>query len=256
MEIRILGAHDCEAQDIKPVTLLIDDTLAIDAGALTSSLTLAAQFELDAILLTHQHYDHIRDIPAIAMNALLHETTINVYSIQKVYDALSNYLLNDQIYPDFFNRPEGKPTINFTLMPPYESQQVAGYDLLTIPVNHSVAAVGYQITSPDGKTLFYTGDTGPDLADCWRQISPHLIIIELTAPNRYEQFCRDKGHLTPSLLANELECFRKLKGYLPPVVTVHMNPGQEKEIAAEVAALTDSSDYPIRLAQENMLIKL
>ena len=87
MYIRVLGAHHCESQDSKLVSLLIDDVLAIDAGALTSSLSFAEQQKLTAILLTHQHYDHIKDIPAIAMNALLHETAIDVRSTQAVYDA-------------------------------------------------------------------------------------------------------------------------------------------------------------------------
>ncbi len=256
MYIKILGAHNCESPEAKLTSLLIDDVLALDAGALTSSLSFSAQQNLEAILLTHQHYDHLRDVPAIAMNALLHETTINVYSTQAVYDALASYLLNEELYPDFLNKPAGKPTINFTLMPPHQSQQIAGYDVLTVPVKHSVPSVGYQITSPDGKALFYTGDTGPGLAQCWQQVSPQLIIIEVTAPNRYEQFARDKGHLTPSLLAQELDSFHRLKGYLPQVITVHMNPRQEKEIAAEIAALTGSGDNPIRLAHEGMIIHL
>ncbi|GAH38128.1 unnamed protein product, partial [marine sediment metagenome] len=80
MKIQILGAHNCESQNSKLITLLIDDTLAIDAGGLTSSLSFPAQQKLKAILLTHQHYDHIRDVPAIAMNFYLAGATINIYS--------------------------------------------------------------------------------------------------------------------------------------------------------------------------------
>ncbi|GAG76974.1 unnamed protein product, partial [marine sediment metagenome] len=79
MHIQVLGAHNCESQNSKLISLLIDDVLAIDAGALTSSLSLEAQQKIKAILLTHQHYDHIRDIPTIAMNLFLRQATINVY---------------------------------------------------------------------------------------------------------------------------------------------------------------------------------
>ena len=256
MNIRVLGAHHCESQDSKLVSLLIDDVLAIDAGALTSSLSFAEQQKLRAILLTHQHYDHIKDIPVIAMNALLHETTIDVYSTQSVYAALATYLLNDKLYPDFLKKPPDKPTIKFTLIEPHQLTQVGGYSILAIPVNHSVPTVGYQVTSPDGKILFFTSDTGPGLADCWQCVSPQLIIIEVTAPNRYEEFCRRVGHLTPNLLEQELACFRKLKGYLPPVIAIHMNPGQEKEIEAEIAAIVESSNDSITLAYEGMRIQL
>ncbi|GAH80999.1 unnamed protein product, partial [marine sediment metagenome] len=118
MKIQVLGAHNCESQNTKPTSLLIDDVLMIDAGALTSSLSFEAQLKIKAILLTHQHYDHIRDIPAIGMNARFHETTVNVYSTQAVYDALATHLLNGTIYPHFLEKPEGNPIIKFTVIEP------------------------------------------------------------------------------------------------------------------------------------------
>jgi len=134
--------------------------------------------------------------------------------------------------------------------------QIAGYRILTVPVNHTVPTVGYQITSPDGKIVFYTGDTGPGLADCWQYVSPQLLITEVTAPNRYEEDARKLLHLTPALLKQELIHFQELKGYLPQVVLVHMNPVQEKEIEAEIAVVARSLNNPIRLAREGMLLHL
>ncbi len=256
MNIKVLGAHNCESQNARLVSLLIDGVLAIDAGGLASSLSFKAQQKIEAILLTHQHYDHVRDIPIMGMNALLHETTINVYSIQAVYDALSTHFLNGQTYANFMEKPEDNPIIKFTLIEPNKVKQIAGYSILAIPVNHSVPTVGYQITSPDGKIVFYTGDTGPGLSDCWQCVSPQLLIIDVTAPNRYEEFGRRSLHLTPSLLKPELISFQKLKGYLPPVVTVHMNPSQEKELAAEIALLAEELKASITLAYEGMQIQL
>ena len=256
MEIRVLGAHNCESQTSRFVSLLIDDTLAIDAGGLTSSLSLEAQQNLKAILLTHQHYDHIRDIPALAMNLYLRGNTIDIYSTQSVCDTLSSHLLDGKLYPRFLEQPEPKPTVKFTILEPHRAERVAGYNILAIPVSHSVPAVGYQITSPDGKTIFYTGDTGPGLTDCWKQVSPHLLVIEVTAPNRYDDFARQSGHLTPSLLAKELASFRGLKGYSPQVILVHMNPDLEKEIAGEIEAIAQVLNCAITLACEGMRIHL
>lgn len=256
MKIQILGAHNCESQNSKLISLLIDDVLAIDAGGLTSSLSFEAQQKIKAILLTHQHYDHIRDIPAIAMNCFFQETTINIYSTQAVYDVLTTHLLNDKIYPNFLEKPQDKPAIKFTVIEPKKVGQIEGYSILAVPMNHSVPTVGYQVTSPDGKIVFYAADTGPDLADCWQYISPHLLIIEVTAPNRYEESVRKLLHLTPSLLKQELKCFRKLKGYLPQVVVSHMYPPQEKEIEAEIAVIAKSLNNPITLAREGMLLHL
>ncbi len=256
MNVHLLGAHECESQNSKLISLLIDDVLAIDAGGLTSSLSLPAQQKIKAILLTHQHYDHIRDIPAIAMNLYLAEARINIYATSPVYDALTAHLLNDKLYRNFLEQPPEKPTIKFTIIEPLKPQQISGYSVLAVKVNHSVPTVGYQITSPDGKTVFYTGDTGPGLTNCWEHVSPRLLITEITASNRYEDFAREAGHLTPSLLKQELISFRKLKGYLPQVVTVHMNPRLEKEIEAEIADVSSALDNSITLGYEGMQLDL
>ena len=257
MNIQVLGAHNCESQNSRLVSLLVDDALAIDAGALTSSLSFPAQQKLKAILVTHRHYDHIRDIPAIAFNLFLQGATVNIYSIPTVYEALTTHLLNGSIYSKLLELPQGNPTVKFTIIEPGKAEQIEGYSILAVPVNHSTTpSVGYQITSPDGKIVFYTGDTGPGLADCWRYVSPQLLIIEVTASNRYEEFARETGHLTPGLLKQELTIFREVKGYLPLVVLVHMNPELEPEIEAEIAVVAEALNNSIDLAYEGMQIHL
>jgi len=256
MQIRVLGAHNCQSQNTNLAALLVDDALALDAGGLASSLPFETQLNLKAILLTHQHYDHIRDIPAIAMNALLHETTISIYSIPAVRDVMVSHLMDDKIYPDFLKRPEENPAVKFTVVEPDQAVTVEGYSVLPVSVSHSVPAVGYQVTSADGKVIFYTGDTGPGIIECWQRVMPQLLIIESTAPNRYEDFARRAGHLTPDLIKQELESFREVKGYLPQVIVVHMNPVLEKEIEAEIASVAKSLNCPVTLACEGMILNL
>jgi ribonuclease BN (tRNA processing enzyme) len=256
MNIRFLGTHNCEWQKTRLISLLIDDVLAIDAGALTSSLSLEAQQKIKAILLTHWHYDHVRDIPTIAMNLFLHGATIKVYSIPSVFDALAKYLLNDELYPDFWQKPAPDPTVRFTIIEPHQAEPIEGYSILAVPVNHSVPTVGYQVTSADGKIVFYTGDTGPGLVNCWQHVSPQLLITEVTASDKYKQWAAESGHLTPSLLKQELVSFREVNGYLPRVVTVHMNPALEEEIAAEIAVVAEALDSPIIMGYEGMELNL
>jgi len=256
MNIRVLGAHNCERQGLKFISLLIDDVLAIDAGALTSSLSLEEQQKIKALLLTHQHYDHVKDVPALAMSLFLGGATTRIYSIPAVCDVLARHLLNDEIYPDFRQKPEQNPTLSFTIIEPHRAETIDGYSVLAVPVKHGVPTVGYQVTAADGKVLFYAGDTGPGLAGCWRHVSPQLLIIEVTASDEYEEWAADSGHLTPGLLKQELQSFQEVNGYLPQVVAVHMNPAFEEEIATETAAVAKALGCPITLGYEGMELNL
>jgi ribonuclease BN (tRNA processing enzyme) len=256
MNIKLLGVHSCESKDTRLTTLLIDDILVVDAGGLTSSLSFPAQQKLKAILLTHQHYDHIRDVPPIVFNFANWPLEIDIYSTALVYETLTTHLLNGKVYPELLGWPPEKPRIRFTVIRPYEPRQVAGYSVLAVPVNHSLGAVGYEITSPEGKVVFYTGDTGPGLAGCWQRVTPQLLIIEVSAPDRLKEFYQGRGHLTPGLLKQELASFRALKGYLPDVVIVHMTPELEAEIKAELAGVARDLSHPIIAGYEGMELHL
>ena len=80
MELRVLGAHNQESRTTRLVSLLVDGVLALDAGALTSTLSLPEQRRIEALLLTHRHYDHIRDLPILALNTLDCGATLPVYA--------------------------------------------------------------------------------------------------------------------------------------------------------------------------------
>jgi len=259
MKIRILGAHNIESQGSRCISFLIDGVLAIDAGALTSSLAFPEQQKLKAVLLTHQHYDHIRDIPALGMNFFLFEKTIEIYGTRPVYETVSSHLLNNVLYPNYMERSPEKPAVLFKMVEPGRMEVIAGYTVLPVSVIHAVPTIGYQITSSDGKKVFITSDTGPGLflqLKDWKQVSPDLLIIEVTALNKYDDFAHQSGHLTPALLQQELETFREIKGYLPQVITVHMNPLDEKGIKDEIATIARVLNTKIRLGYEGMRIDL
>jgi len=256
MNIRILGAHRCESQATRCVCLLIDGTLAIDAGGLTSTLSISEQQKLKAILLTHQHYDHIRDVPAIALNLSLRGAGIKVYSTPNVRATIEAHLLNGRVYPKFHELPEAKPTVSFNSIAPYEPERIEGHEILAIPVNHGDTTVGYQVSNAEGKAMFYTADTGPGLFDCWQHLSPQLLIVDVTVPNSCEEFATNTGHLTPGLLNEELIKFRKLKGYLPRIIVVHMDPTLEKEIEEEVAVVAEALNTSITMAHEGMQLTI
>jgi ribonuclease BN (tRNA processing enzyme) len=259
MNIRFLGAHNSESIKAKPACVLIDGILAIDAGGLISGLTFDEQLAIEALLITHHHFDHIKDIPMMGMTFHIKEARIHIYSIKQVYDTLV-YLFEypAKLYSNFLTHPPENPTINFTEIFPLQPFIFKNYSILPVPMKHSVPSVGYQITSPQGKKLFYSGDTGAGLADSWQHISPDLLVVEVTAADGFLKSAKEASHLTPSLLKGELASFRQIKGYLPKVITVHMfpqNPEQEL-IAAELKWVAAELDADITPGYEGMQVTL
>ncbi len=249
MKIRILGAHNAETRDTRLPALLIDDRLALDAGSLASSLSLEQQLKLSAILLTHQHLDHIRDIPMIAMNCHLNNASVRVYGTAGVRQALADHILNGQIYSRFFEQQ----ALDFHVIEPYQPFVIGEYEVMAIPVNHSAPTSGFRVTC-SGKSLFYTGDTGPGLEECWKHVTPDILVIEVTASNRWTDFGRQSLHLTPELLEKELAVFQDMNHYLPGVVAVHMTPSLEADIRTELAQVARKLNADISPACEGMEI--
>lgn len=256
MNIRFLGVHNCESPTTSHSCFLIDNTLAIDAGGLTSNLSLAEQENLYAILLTHQHYDHIRDIPGIALNLSMRSGNIKIYSTMSVIKTIKTHFLNGTVYPQFQNLPVTKPVISFNVIKPYELENINGHRILAVPVKHSKDTVGYQVSDKQGKTIFCTADTGPGIEDCWKHLSPQLLIVDVTFPNSHEKFAKETGHLTPRLLKQELIVFQEIKGYLPQVVTIHMDAVLETKIEEELADIAESLNAAITVAWEGLQLQI
>ena len=258
MKIQILGAHLAEVKGARLTSLSIDGVLAVDAGGLTSALSLPEQKKIETVLLTHHHFDHTRDLVTLAANARYYwRKQLAVYAPRYTLDIVSGCLLDGQIYANFLEYPsKEKPTLVLEAIESYDRKTIAGYDVLAVPVKHSVPAVGYQITSSDGKSLFCTGDTTVGISDCWQHVSPQLLITEVAGPNKYGDWLKKAGHLCAAFLREELMQFRRLKGYLPRIIVIHIGNPYEQEIKEEVAQVAQELEADISLGYEDMKITL
>jgi len=258
VEIQILGAHQLELKGARLTSLLIDGTLVLDAGGLTSALPLTKQKKIKAVLLTHHHFDHTRDLVTLAANAGYYwRGQLEVYALRYTLDIVTTCLLDGKIYANFLEYPsKEKPTLILEAIEPYIRKTIAGYDVLAVPVKHSVPTVGYQITSSDGKSLFYTSDTTVGISNHWQYVYPQLLIAEVAGPNKYVDWFKKAGHLCAGLLKEELIQFRQLKGYLPRVIVIHIGNPFEQEIKEEVARVAQELEADISLGYEDMKITL
>jgi len=258
VDIRILGAHSSELPGSRLASLLIDDTLLIDAGGVTSALSLPEQEKIRTVLLTHHHFDHTRDLITLAANAANYwQGQISVCGLPYTLDIVNRYLLDGVMYINFLEHPsKDRPTVILEAIDPYTTKRIGDHQVIALPVRHSVPAVGYHVTFPGGAGVFYTGDTSGGLSECWEHISPQLLITEVAGPDDRADWLKSVGHLCPAVLKAELGEFGRLKGYLPRVVVVHIGNSFERQIEDEVGRVASELGADICLGYEDMRVTL
>lgn len=255
MKVRFLGTHNAVSKHSNLSCFLVDNIIAVDAGSLASELTFQEQSKIKAILLSHGHYDHIRELPAFAFNNQSHVT--KVFGMPDTLQIFSSHLADGLIYPEFFsaNSYLAKSILDMVEVQPLQPFEVFGYRILPVLVPHSIPAVGFEIKR-GAKRLFYTGDTGSGLASAWQNVSPQLLITELTLPDRLSNVARDAGHLSAGMLKAELVEFQRIRGYLPKVKLVHYSPQLETEIEQDLKEAFKDLPVSISLAREGEEINI
>jgi ribonuclease BN (tRNA processing enzyme) len=126
-----------------------------------------------------------------------------------------------------------------------DARKFEDFKVDTAPVAHNEESIAYRITSADGQSALYTGDTDYsetiiDLAE-----NADLLICESAFPEKF----REKGHLTPSL-AGDLAT----RAGVRKLVLTHLYPECDKEDIAAECRKTYSG--PLVLAEDLMEIKI
>jgi ribonuclease BN (tRNA processing enzyme) len=257
VEFRVLGGHQADSTEGRPISFLIDGKIAIDAGGLTGALSMAEQGRVDHVVLTHQHYDHIRDLAFLGLGALVAGRQVEVHCTHVVHDLLRQTILNNAIWLDFFIRPDpNHPTFVHRPIEAGHIYEIGGHAFKALDNrHHSVPVVGYEVTAASGKRLLYTGDTGPGIREIWPHVQPDVLITEVTYPNA-QTAAADHGHLTAALAELELAAFRDQKGYLPRILICHPNQSHEQEIAAEVAEVARHLQAVVEITHEGLCVSL
>lgn len=119
MKIRVLGCFGSRLPGRFTSGLLIDQHLLLDAGTIDYSMPLEEQLQIDDILLTHAHLDHIVDLAFLADNVMSQrQTPIRIWAPEPVLNALCQHLFNDFVWPDFTKIPTAEsPIVSLNSLP-------------------------------------------------------------------------------------------------------------------------------------------
>ena len=208
MQLRILGTHNYESRDARLPSYVIDGLLALDAGSLTRALTFDELKRVRAVVLSHRHFDHTRDLLQLGLYAASAGITIDIFGIDDTMDFVTNTQLDTRYCPDFTKVPSPQhPAFRFHTVDFYRGFQAGDYIAMLVPVDHAVPAAGLHLTGGDTK-LFYTGDTGVGVSAAWEHVSPDVLLTEVTFGDENEVTARQVGHLTPRLLGQSIGDFK------------------------------------------------
>ena len=239
LAIRVLGTYGGSAPGYRMTTFLIDGETALDAGALTESLPLAAQRRIRRVALTHAHFDHFASLPFLVANLAGRESEpLEVAAPAPVLSALRAHVFNDVTWPDFTRLPSAaRPTLKFRKISEARPYRAGSVTLTPVPVRHLIPGFGYVVSKP-GRAVVFSGDTCPteriwEVARRTRNLK--AIFLEVSFSDAQAEVARDSCHMTPRLVAEEL-------AKMPPDVPVylyHMKPPSLARIRREIAALAE-----------------
>jgi 3',5'-cyclic-nucleotide phosphodiesterase len=256
MELRVLGCHGGETPRHRSTSFVLDGVLGIDAGASTSMLSLEEQMSLQAVLVSHAHFDHVRDLATLADNRCQGaRAPLIVAGTEFTIRALKEHFFNNILWPDFTQIPlveGGGLTLEFRVMEPEKPLEIVGFQARAVMVSHTIESAGFVIER-DGHALGYSGDTGPTdrFWEVLREV-PDLrgILHEVSFPNEFEWLARASGHHTPATLAQDL---MKLQPRDVPVLLYHIKPQFQAQVERDLARLRKDTLAVLALGDEFLL---
>jgi cAMP phosphodiesterase len=229
MKLKVLGCFGGNIPGHGMTSLLINDTVALDAGWVSGALSLRDQEKVKDIFISHSHLDHTCTLPfLIDNNFSAPGFSLRIYAIPEVVASMKNHLFNKITWPDFTSLPNDlTPVLKLVEVRPEEPVLVNGLTIRPVLVSHIVPTTGFIVE--DKKTcLAFSSDTGPTHR-FWEIVNGvknlKAIITETSFPDEFQDLADVSGHLTPSTLDVELE---KLERDVP----VYLYGGKPKHLKA------------------------
>lgn len=217
------------------LSIVIDDSVAIDAGCLALSCTDAHREQVRDVVLTHTHLDHIAGLPLFIddLFATLTEP-VNIHATPEMIDILERDIFNWSIYPRFSELSNAfGPVIRYCAFERGAAFDVKHLSMQSVAVNHKVSACGY-LVSDSSASIAITGDTAETDAiwqACNAASNLKAIMVECAFPDELGDLAAVSNHLTPSRLKNELA---KLDDQSIPVFVINIKPMYRDRVVRQI----------------------
>ena len=234
--IKILGASGSKAKDLNTTSFQIYKDIVIDAGNVLNALGDEAK-DINHVFLTHSHADHITDLPFIIETFFENrETPLTIYALEETIEVLKKHSFNDVIWPDFTKIKLLRKDAFSLILKPIKLDEIIkihNYSIKAIKANHISGACGFVIKK-NHQGFVISGDThiNPHI---WEEINNdeeiRSLIIECSYPDKLQELAKLTKHLTPELIANELE---KLTRKNLSVFYYHLKPSYNKELLKDI----------------------
>lgn len=245
MQLTVLGPHGGELPGCRSTCFLLDGVLALDAGALTSTLPLDELVKIDDVLLTHSHFDHVKDLPLLA-DVLVgrRDKPVTIWANSECIATLRENLFNNVLWPDFTAIPTKKaPVFKLKSFKSGATIQIGKYKVKSIPVTHPVESCGFVIS--DGQSsMAMSGDTGPT-EKFWKVLNGlkdlKVLLLETSFPNALQALADISGHFTPQTMLAELNKFDRRDCQ---VILYHLKPAFVDVLKREVKQM------PVHVCEE------
>jgi cAMP phosphodiesterase len=242
MKIQLLpggGANNQKEQYL--TSFLINDEVAVDAGALPLALNRESQLAIRHIFITHAHLDHMAGLPLMLDNIFTDMSqTVLVYAIEETTQALHQHIFNNVIWPDFTSfKNSYDVNLQFQVITPKQPIKIGELEVIAVPVSHTVPTIGLIIKSQENAIVISGDTTSTD--ELWGMARDldglKASFIECSYPNRLSDLAIRYGHLSPELLFAE---YKKI-GKNISTFAYHIKPAYLGEIVKELLDLEDEN---------------
>ena len=241
--------------DHAPTSFLLDNKVLIDTGTVMNKLDSEELLGIDYVLLSHAHFDHIQELPYLALTFMEEKPNdFHVYASGETTEYVLSNIFNNRIWPDLFTiSSENNGNLHWNTFEHLKKFNILNYSVTSIPVHHTIPTNGFIIDNGENAFAF-TGDTY--ITDqfwefCNHQENLKAIIVDVCLPNQMLDLAEKVSHLTPNVLASELE---KLTSPGITIFVTHIKPSFRQQVIEQIDEI--ESEYDLIVLEEDMEIEI